>query len=324
MTFDEKKIKTLSLIGQRAVLGTCLFEIENDFKNLIVLSADTSTSAGLDKFRKIKKNKYIEMGISEQNMISVAAGLSSENFNVLTTTFSPFQTLRCLEQIKVNISYMNFKVTMVGLASGVVLGNLGYTHCSIEDIGVISSIPNINIISPADGLETYKSIEACLKSDKSTYIRLTGKAPSNKVYEKDYEFVIGKSNLVYEVGTDVAILTNGTMVFNSIEASKILKKVNINCSVFNFHTIRPLDTQKIEKIFNNFKHVFTVEEHNINNGFGSMIANETLKFKKKINLNKIGLKHEYSNSGEYEDMIKWNSLDINGLAKTIEYKINNG
>ena len=100
---DNKKINILSVIGQRAVLGTCLFENENNFDNLIVLSADTSTSAGLDKFRKLKSEKYLEMGISEQNMISVAAGLSNENFNVLTTTFSPFQTLRCLEQIKINL-----------------------------------------------------------------------------------------------------------------------------------------------------------------------------------------------------------------------------
>ena len=97
---DSKKIKILSIIGQRAALGTSLFDLEKNFDNLIVLSADTSTSAGLDKFRKIKPQKYLEMGISEQNMISVAAGLSSEGFNVVTTTFSPFQTLRCLEQIK--------------------------------------------------------------------------------------------------------------------------------------------------------------------------------------------------------------------------------
>ena len=193
---DNKKINILSVIGQRAVLGTCLFENENNFDNLIVLSADTSTSAGLDKFRKLKSEKYLEMGISEQNMISVAAGLSNENFNVLTTTFSPFQTLRCLEQIKINLGYMKFKVTMVGLASGVSLGTLGYTHCSVEDISVIYSIPHINIISPADGLETYKAVLACLECKESSYIRLTGSAPNPKVYEDDYIFEIGKSKII--------------------------------------------------------------------------------------------------------------------------------
>ena len=107
-------------------------------------------------------------------MIGVATGLASENFKVITTTFAPFQTMRCCEQIKVNLGYMQERVTMVGLASGLVLGNLGFTHCCIEDIGVLRSIPNINIVSPADSLETIKSVESSLKNKNSTYIRITG------------------------------------------------------------------------------------------------------------------------------------------------------
>ena len=314
---DIKKIKILSVIGQRAALGISLFEIEKDFDNLIVLSADTSTSAGLDKFRKIKPQKYLEMGIAEQNMISVAAGLSSEDFNVVTTTFSPFQTLRCLEQIKVNVSYMKFKITMVGLASGLALGNLGFTHCSIEDVGAILSIPGINIISPADGLETYKAVNECLKSNNSTYIRLTGKAPCHQVYDKDYKFEIGKAIKVYNEGNDVAIITCGSMVFNSVEVSKKLKNKGIECSVYNFHSIRPIDKKTLFNIVNNFKFIFTVEEHNIENGLGSVVANEIINISKNLKFTKLGINHEYSKSGEYEDMLKWNNLDIEGIEKTI-------
>ncbi len=319
---DIKKIKILSVIGQRAALGTSLFEIEKDFDNLIVLSADTSTSAGLDKFRKIKPQKYLEMGISEQNMISVAAGLSSEDFKVVTTTFSPFQTLRCLEQIKVNVSYMKFKITMVGLASGVALGNLGFTHCSIEDIGVILAIPGINVISPADGLETYKAINECLKSENSSYVRLTGKAPCPQIYDKDYKFEIGKAINVYNEGNDVAILTCGSMVFNSVEASKKLKNKGIKCSVYNFHSIRPLDKKILLDIVNNFNFIFTIEEHNIENGLGSVIANEITNIPKNIKFTRLGINHEYSKSGEYEDMLKWNNLDIQGIEKSILNEIN--
>ena len=319
---DLNKIKILSVIGQRAALGTSLFEIEKNFDNLIVLSADTSTSAGLDKFRKIKPQKYLEMGIAEQNMISVAAGLSSEGFNVVTTTFSPFQTLRCLEQIKVNVSYMKFKITMVGLASGVALGNLGFTHCSIEDMGAILAVPEINVISPADGLETFKAIDECLKSKNSSYIRLTGTAPSPQIYEKDYKFEIGKAIKVYDGGNDIAILSCGSMVFNSVEASKKLKTKGIQSSVYNFHSIRPLDKKILSDIINNFKFIFTVEEHNIENGLGSVVANQVINTSKNIKLTKLGVKHEYSKSGEYPDMLKWNNLDIDGIEKTILNTLN--
>ena len=126
-------------------------------------------------------------------MIGVAAGLSSEGYNVITTTFAPFQTMRCCEQIKVNIGYMKQKVCMVGIGSGLALGTLGYTHCCIEDIGSLRSIPGIDIISPADSLETVKALEASVKSNNSTYIRLTGASNNPIIYDKDYEFEIGKS-----------------------------------------------------------------------------------------------------------------------------------
>ena len=137
MIIDQKKIKIWSTIGSRATFGMALLEISKDMKDLIVLSSDVSTSAGLDRFRKLHPEKYVELGISEQNMIGVATGLSAENFNVVTTTFAPFQTIRCCEQIKINLGYMKHKVTLVGLASGLALGNLGYTHCCIEDIGIL-------------------------------------------------------------------------------------------------------------------------------------------------------------------------------------------
>ena len=129
-------------------------------------------------------------------MIGVASGLSSEGYKVITTTFSPFQTLRCCEQIKVNLGYMKNKITMVGLASGLVLGALGYTHCSIEDIGVLRSIPNITIVSPADSLEVVKALEASFTHQNSVYIRLTGGSPNPKVYLEDYKFEIGKGVLL--------------------------------------------------------------------------------------------------------------------------------
>lgn len=129
MEINEKNIKLWSKLGPRATLGLCALDIAKTNKNLLIITCDVSTSAGLDRYRKTFTDQYIDLGIAEQNMIGVATGLASENFDVITTTFAPFQTMRCCEQIKVNLGYMQEKITMVGLASGLILGNLGFTHC---------------------------------------------------------------------------------------------------------------------------------------------------------------------------------------------------
>jgi len=193
MNINDRNIKVWSTIGSRATLGIAALELAKEIENLMVLTCDVSTSAGLDRYRKTYPDKYLDVGIAEQNLIGVAAGLASENFNVITTTFASFQTMRCCEQIKVNLAYMNQKVCLVGIASGLALGTLGFTHCCIEDVGVLRSIPGLTIISPADSLETVKALEAAVKYNGPSYLRLTGTSNNPIVYEKDYEFKIGQS-----------------------------------------------------------------------------------------------------------------------------------
>ena len=197
MEINDRNIKTWSAIGSRATFGMAVLDIAKKKENLMVLTCDVSTSAGLDRFKKTFPEKYLDVGIAEQNMIGIAAGLASENYDVITTTFSPFQTARCCEQIKVNLGYMEQKVTMVGLASGLVLGSLGYTHCSIEEMSIMRSIPNITVVSPADSLETIKALESSFKNKNSTYIRLTGSSNNPIIYEKDYNFKIVKRLLYF-------------------------------------------------------------------------------------------------------------------------------
>ncbi len=315
MIIDEKKIKMWSTIGPRATLGMALLEISQKMKDLIVLSGDVSTSAGLDRFRKLNPIQYVELGISEQNMIGVATGLSSENFNVVTTTFAPFQTIRCCEQIKINLGYMKHKVTLVGLASGLALGNLGYTHCCIEDIGILRSIPNLVIMSPADSLETVKCLQESLKSDKSVYIRLTGVSNNPMIYNKDYELKIGKSLKLLD-GKDLTIFSNGRMVYNSLKAAEKLKKEGIFASVINMHTIKPIDTDAI-KIASKNKLIVTVEEHNIIGGLGSAIAENLSEENTSSKLIRIGIKDNYTSGGSYEYLQKKHGLDPDNIVENI-------
>jgi len=298
MDINEKSIKIWSTIGSRATLGIAALDLAKEIDNLMILTCDVSTSAGLDRFRKTYPEKYLDLGIAEQNMIGVAAGLASENFNVITTTFAPFQTMRCCEQIKVNIGYMKQKICMVGIASGLALGTFGYTHCCIEDVGVLRSIPGMTIISPADSLETVKALRAAVKSENPSYLRLTGTSNNPIIYNQDYEFKIGKSITLKE-GKDITIFCAGSMVHQSLEAAKILETRNVSSKVINMHTIKPLDTLAIEKACSS-KLIVSVEEHNIIGGLGSAIAEYKSSLKESPKQLFLGIKDTYSKGGSYK------------------------
>jgi transketolase len=302
MKISEANIKIWSALGTRATFGLSMLEFVKQYPNLLVVTADVSTSAGLDRFKKKFPEKLIDVGIAEQNMIGVATGLASEGFNVLTTTFSPFQTLRCLEQIKVNLGYMKTKVIMVGLASGLVLGNLGFTHCSIEDVGVLRSIPNIKIICPSDSLETIKSLEALLEGNGPGYIRLTGSSNNKIVNRSDYNFEVGKSITLKE-GSDVVIMANGVILAECLEAAKELDNIGISTKVLNFHTIKPIDAESIIES-RDFKLIVTVEEHSIIGGLGSAVAEVLAKEKKKNKQIFIGINDCYEKGGSYNYLLE--------------------
>ena len=319
MIINDRNIKIWSTIGARATLGIAALDLAKDIDNLMVLTCDVSTSAGLDRFRKTYPEKYLDLGIAEQNMIGVAAGLASENFNVITTTFAPFQTMRCCEQIKVNLGYMRQKICMVGIASGLALGTLGFTHCCIEDVGILRSIPGITIISPADSLETVKALEKAVKSENPSYIRLTGTSNNPIVYKEDYNFEIGKSITLKE-GKDITIFSSGSMVYQSLEAAKILESKNISSTVVNMHTIKPIDKIAIDKACNS-KLIVSIEEHNIIGGLGSAIAEHKSGLKNSPKQLFIGIKDTYTKGGSYKFLQEKHRLTPEKIVEDIFKKL---
>tara|TARA_Y100000294_G_scaffold2966_1_gene3180 strand:- start:348 stop:1307 length:960 start_codon:yes stop_codon:yes gene_type:complete len=315
MNINDRNIKIWSTIGARATLGIAALELAKEIDNLMILTCDVSTSAGLDRFRKTHPEKYLDLGIAEQNMIGVAAGLASENFNVVTTTFAPFQTMRCCEQIKVNLGYMEQKICMVGIASGLALGTLGYTHCCIEDVGILRSIPGITIISPADSLETVKALEAAIKSESPSYLRLTGTSNNPIVYNKDYEYKIGKSITLRE-GKDITIFCAGAMVYQSLKAAKILESKKIYSKVVNMHTIKPIDKIAIEEACNS-KLIVSIEEHNVIGGLGSAIAEYKSSLNKSPKQLFLGIKDTYGKGGNYKFLQEKHRLTADKIAEDI-------
>ena len=315
MNIDKKNIKMWSTIGSRATFGLAAFEMAKNIDNLMVLTADVSTSAGLDRYRKTYPEKYLDVGIAEQNMIGVATGLSSEGYKVITTTFSPFQTLRCCEQIKVNLGYMKHKICMVGLASGLVLGTLGFTHCSIEDVGVLRSIPNLTILSPADGVETVKAINAAVNHDTSVYIRLTGGANNSIIYNEDYNFQIGKA-VELKKGEDVTIFCCGSIIKECLDSANKLEERNISCKVVNIHTIKPIDKKAIEDSLNS-KLIVSVEEHNVIGGLGSAISESLSNYEKKPKHLILGVNDYYEKGGSYQYLLTKYGLKSEKILETI-------
>ena len=304
----------------RATFGLVALELGNKFDNLMILTGDVSTSAGLDRFKKKFPNKYLDVGIAEQNLIGIGAGLASENFKVITTTFAPFQTIRCCEQIKVHLGYMKHKMCMVGLASGLVLGTLGYTHCCIEDIGILRSIPNLTIISPADSGETAKAVLASLEHKNSVYIRLTGGANIDQIYEDDYDFKIGKS-ITLKKGKDISIFSTGTMVKVALDCSKILSKNNIDAEVVNTHTIKPIDSNKVNESAKKSRLIVSIEEHNVIGGLGSAIAECLVGIENSPEQIFFGINDSYSEGGDYNFLKEKFNLTPDFISKKIISKL---
>ena len=321
MEINSKNIKLWSIIGPRASLGLGILDLAKHQKELMVVTCDVSTSAGLDRFRKTFPDQYIDLGIAEQNMIGVSTGLASENFKVITTTFAPFQTMRCCEQIKVNLGYMEERVTMIGLASGLVLGNLGFTHCCIEDIGALRSIPNLNIVSPADSLETIKSIEESLNSKKSTYIRITGGTNNPIIYESDYKFEIGRS-ITLKKGNDVTIFGCGAILGNCMLVAKALNNKKISAGVINMHTIKPIDREAILEAAKKSKLIVTVEEHNKIGGLGSAISEVLSSLSNSPKQLILGINDSYTKSGAYNFLKDYYRLTPEKILEDIKNSLN--
>lgn len=316
MKINEASMKMWSRIGSRATFGMAALELGNTIDDLMILTGDTSTSAGLERFKKTFPNKFLDVGIAEQNMMGIAAGLASEGIKVITATFAPFQTMRCCEQIRVNLGYMQHKVCMVGLASGVALGVLGYTHCCIEDVAIMRSIPGMTVISPADCGETVKAALQAIHHEGPIYIRLTGAMNNPTVYKDDYNFEIGKAITLRE-GNDITIIAAGTMVYESLEAADILSKQGISATVVNMHTLKPIDTSVIEKACESSKLIVTVEEHSIIGGLGSAVAEHKTGLKKSPPQFTLGLPDEFGKAGEYKYLLESHGLTARHIAERI-------
>lgn len=320
---NKSVLNQWSRMGPRAMFGQFMMEIAKRKKNLIVISADLGRSSGLDRFKAAYPEKYLSVGICEQNLIGLASGMAREGYKVFVTSFAPFLSMRASEQVRMNLGYMKHPVNLVALGSGLSMGFLGNSHFGLEDVGIMRTIPGLNIFSPADNLELKKTLnDLSFNKRGPSYIRLTGAPGSPIVYEKNYKFNIKKPSII-KTGKDCLILCNGSILGQAKIACELLSKVEINPTLINIHSLKPLNELFIKKFIKKFKHIITVEEHTIIGGLNSLISQNFInKFQKDKKLLAISLPDKFGPTGTYEYLLKYHGLTGDKIFKKIKEFLN--
>ena len=319
MELSKMQLKIFSTMGQPAsVFGVALMEIMKQNDKVMVLSADMSNYAGLNKFKEAYPDHFINIGISEQNMVGVAAGFASEGYKVIVEAQSCFLSMRSFEQLRQYSGYMKFPIIFVGINAGLSLTYMGNTHFSVEDMGLVRNIPNMTIFSPCDAGEAVKSFYAAMQMEGPVYLRLMGSLGSKAVYKEDFPFEVGTPNQLRE-GEDVQILATGSMVDAAINASNILKEKGIGVQVQDVHTLKPFDSSVISKTA---KMIVTIEEHTKISGLSAIVSSELAKKSTHPALLSIGLEDEYGKVGEYNWMLENRGLVPDNIVNSIISNLN--
>lgn len=303
------------------VFSETLQRLAETDQNIIAVTSDSRGSGKLVPFGTKFPKQIVEVGIAEQNLVGVAAGLGSCDKKVFAVSPACFLTARSLEQIKNDICYSDHPVTVVGISAGVSYGALGSTHHSLHDFAALRAINNIIIVAPADNYETEQATLLAAESKQPVYLRF-GKKVMPLLKEKTGKvFAFGKGRVITE-GDDVAIIANGETVYPAILAAAALKESGIEATVVSMHTIKPLDTELLSTLAKKVKAIITVEEHSVNGGLGEACASFLLQngYCKPFKI--MGIPDEYTVSGSQVEIFKHYGISAEGIAKTVHSLLN--
>lgn len=301
-------------IATRDAYGQTLAELAATDEKLVVLDADLAKSTKTAEFAKAAPERFVEMGIAEQNMIGVAAGLATLGKHVFCSSFAIFAVGRAFEQVRNALAYPGLPVTVAATHAGITVGEDGATHQAIEDIALMRAVPNMTVIVPADARETAQAVKALAEYDKPTYLRL-GRLAVETVMPADYQFTIGKGYVLRE-GSDAVIFACGLMVQEAMYAAEQLAAEGINITVANMATVKPLDTELVIHLAEKCKAVVTAEEHNIIGGLGSAVA-EILSENCPTPLLRVGVADSFGQSGKPAELMAEYNLTAAAIAAKV-------
>ena len=301
--------------NRKAICDVLLKEAETD-KDIVVLCSDSRGSASLAPFAEAYPEQFVEMGIAEQDLVSVSAGLAHCGKKAFAVSPACFLSTRSYEQCKIDVAYSNTNVKLIGISGGISYGALGMSHHSAQDIAAMSAIPTMRVYLPSDRFQTAKLIKALLKDEKPAYIRV-GRNPVEDIYTEDNcPFEMDKATVLAE-GTDAAIIACGEMVRPAYEAAKLLEKDGIHATVLDMYCVKPLDKEAIVKAASNAKVVVTAEEHAPFGGLGSMVSQVVgAECPRKV-LN-IALPDAPVVSGTSQEVFDYYGMNAEGIAKTVK------
>jgi len=314
-----KSIRVFSLLGQRGTYGSVLYELARENDRILALTADLTRTSGLERFAEVYPQRLYNVGIAEENAVGFAAGLADSGYIPFLSTFSNFVALRANEFVRHFMAYMNCNIKLVGFGSGFSMELFGTTHYGLEDVAVIRVMPNITIFSPADGLEVAKILDFASQNEGPMYIRLSGKMNSPIVHRTDFSFIPGKAFQLAD-GPDLVIYATGSMVNTANQIGKNLNKKGIYASVYDFHTIKPIDEETI--LANKSKPlIVTIEEHSKVGGLGSAVAEILSAHEHHGRMIRFGAGDQYAKAGRYEYMLEVHGLTPEQITNEIEIQM---
>lgn len=315
MEINRKNARVWSRLGPRATYGITMLELVERNDKVYALSADLGGSSGLQRLMDLYPDRYLNTGIAEQNLIGVCAGLAREGLVPFASSFAPFITHRCADQVRMNMGYMHLNIKTVGLGSGVSMSVLGNSHYGLDDLSFMRSIPDMTILCPCDCAELVKCIEAAAEYEGPVYIRMTGEPGMPRVYEEEFDFTIGKANILKR-GEDICVIAAGSTVICAVEAAEKLREQGINASVIDMHTVKPLDTEVLDRLAA-YNYLITVEEHSVIGGLGSAVAEYMAPKKRKPRQLFIGIEDCFPHAGDYKHMLRQCGLTAEQIVEKV-------
>jgi len=301
----------MEMIATRDAYGKTLVELGNSNENVVVLEADLSKSTKTADFKDAFPERFFNFGIAEANMIDAAAGLSTCGKIPFASSFAIFITGRAWEQFRNTVGYPHLNVKLVGTHGGISVGADGASHQAIEDIAIMRAISGMVVMVPADGPETCRAVLAAAEYNGPVYIRC-GRAKVPTITSDDKPFEIGKANILRK-GSDVMICGTGSTVALALEAAQLLEAEGVEAEVINVHTIKPIDAQTLAEAAGRCGAAVTVEEHVLNGGLGSAIA-EVLVAKMPVPVEMIGIDNMFGQSGTPEELFEAYGLTPKNIA----------
>lgn len=291
----------------RAAYGEALMELGGRRSDVVVLDADLYNSTRTVHFAQAWPDRFFDMGIAEQDMVSTAAGLAASGLVPFCNSFAIFLTGRCYDQIRTQVAYPALPVKLVGSSAGLTFGADGATHQALEDLALMRALPNMTVLVPADGVEAYQATLAAAELPGPVYVRL-GRYPVPRVVPEDYQFVPGRPT-VLRAGTDVTLLATGHMVWKTLEAAELLASCDrLEACVVNVSTLKPLDGPAVLGLCRGAQAVFTIEEHSIIGGLGSAVAEILADAGVGVPLRRLGVADRFGESGTPEELLARHGL----------------